>query len=157
MGIKGLPKLIKEITNGSAMKSIQFGKFDGRVAVDMSLLIHQTVIAMRSNGRDMTNQKGELTSHLYGILYKMLTFLQNGMTPICVFDGKAPEIKNKTVDIRRSRKDAAEKNLNLWKILKMKNILKILNKHLHHLKRYSRSTNITRSYGYPLYCFSRRS
>ncbi|AGD92431.1 putative endonuclease of the xpg family [Megavirus lba] len=111
MGIKGLPKLIKEITNGSAMKSIQFGKFDGRVAVDMSLLIHQTVIAMRSNGRDMTNQKGELTSHLYGILYKMLTFLQNGMTPICVFDGKAPEIKNKTVDIRRSRKDAAEKKL----------------------------------------------
>ncbi|AGC01970.1 putative endonuclease of the XPG family [Acanthamoeba polyphaga moumouvirus] len=112
MGIKGLPKLIREITNGYAVRSYNFSKFHGmKVSVDMSLLIHQTVIAMRSNGKDMKNRKGELTSHLYGILYKMLVFLQNGMTPICVFDGKAPDIKNKTVDIRRSKKDAAEKKL----------------------------------------------
>lgn len=112
MGIKGLPKLIQDIAGNSAIKTYKFSKFRGWVvAVDASLIIHQTVIAMRSTGKDMTNDRGGLTSHLNGLFHKILMFLQNEMVPIFVFDGKAPNLKNKTLEKRRSRKIQAEKNL----------------------------------------------
>ena len=112
MGIKGLPKLIQQIAGDAAIKVYKFSKFKGwAVAVDASLIIHQTVIAMRGTGKDMTNSNGGLTSHLHGLFYKILIFLQNEMVPIFVFDGKAPNLKNKTIAKRRSRKVQAEKNL----------------------------------------------
>jgi flap endonuclease-1 len=112
MGIKGLPKLIASIGGETAIRSYKFSYFKGlRVSVDASLIIHQTVIAMRKSGHDMKNNKGELTSHLHGLFYKILIFLQNGMIPVFVFDGKAPNIKNKTIERRRSRKTQAEKKL----------------------------------------------
>lgn len=112
MGIKGLPKLISDIAGSAATRSYKFSRFKGMVvSVDASLLIHQTVIAMRSSGRDMVNSKGELTSHLHGLFYKILIFLQNDMVPIFVFDGKAPDIKNMTIEKRRNKKDQAQKKL----------------------------------------------
>lgn len=112
MGIKGLPKLIRDIAGKSGIRTYPFSRFKGmKISVDASLAIHSTVIAMRSNGRDMKNSKGELTSHLHGLFYKVLTFLENDMVPIFVFDGKAPKIKNKTILKRHARKDLAEKNL----------------------------------------------
>ena len=112
MGIKGLPKLIKDLTGPHAVKLYKFSRFNGMVvAVDASLIIHQTVIAMRSTGKDMKNTKGGLTSHLHGLFYKILIFLQNNMVPIFVFDGKAPDIKNKTLKKRQLRKSEAEKHL----------------------------------------------
>lgn len=112
MGIKGLPKLIQEIAGSAAIKVYKFSQFRGwAVAVDASLIIHQTVIAMRSSGKDMTNLRGELTSHLNGLFYKILIFLQNEMIPIFVFDGKAPNLKNKTLEKRKFRKLQAEKSL----------------------------------------------
>ena len=102
MGIKGLPLLIKKVTNGTAIRSYKFSRFRGfSVSVDASLLIHQTVIAMRSKGKDLKNRKGELTSHLLGLFYKILNFLQNEMIPVVVFDGNnIPKIKQKTLDKR---------------------------------------------------------
>ena len=112
MGIKGLPKLIKDIAGLYATKSYKFSRFKGMaVAVDASLIIHQTVIALRSTGKDMKNSRGELTSHLHGLFYKILIFLQNGMIPIFVFDGKAPNIKNRTLKRRLQRKTQAETQL----------------------------------------------
>lgn len=112
MGIKGLPNFIRQKAGTYAMNSYEFSRFEGfRVAVDASLLIHQTVIALRSTGKDMKNSKGQLTSHLHGILYKILIFLQNKMVPIFVFDGKAPNIKNRTLEKRKTRKKIAENKL----------------------------------------------
>lgn len=112
MGIKNLPKLIENIAGNTAIRTYKFSKFKGwTVSVDASLIIHQTVTAMRSSGKDLTNNKGELTSHLQGIFYKILIFLQNEMIPIFVFDGKAPDIKNKTISLRKKRQEQANKNL----------------------------------------------
>jgi flap endonuclease-1 len=112
MGIKGLPKLIWDKAGTYAVGSYKFQRFKGfTVAVDASLIIHQTVIAMRSTGRDMKNKRGELTSHLHGLFYKILIFLQNHMRPIFVFDGKAPDIKNKTLKRRLEKKAKAEKQI----------------------------------------------
>lgn len=111
MGIKGLPILIEKVAN-SAVKTCNFDELKGiKVAVDASLIIHQTVIALRSTGRDMKNSRGELTSHLHGLFYKILTFLQNEMVPVFVFDGKSPEIKNKTLTKRKDRKEKAKEKL----------------------------------------------
>ena len=112
MGIKGLPQLIDEKAGKKAIKFYDFSRFIGnKVSVDASLIIHQTVIAMRSSGRDLTNNKGELTSHLQGLFYKVLIFLQHGIVPIFVFDGKAPGIKNKTVEQRKEIKRKAQEKL----------------------------------------------
>lgn len=112
MGIRGLPKLIQDIAGNFAIKSYKFSRFSGMsVAVDASLMIHQTVIAIRSSGKDMTNNQGRLTSHLHGLFYKILIFLLNKMIPIFVFDGKSPDIKSSTLIKRKQRKDQAEEKL----------------------------------------------
>ena len=111
MGVKGLPGLIQHVSE-SAMKDFLFPRFKGlKVAVDGNLMTHQSVIAIRSSGKDMTNEKGELTSHLHGLFHKVLAFLQNEMVPIFVFDGKSPNIKNKVLEKRLKRKKEAEKQL----------------------------------------------
>lgn len=117
MGLLGLSKLIEMGAGGSvvnkraAVKSYPYSKFNNlTIAVDVSLLMYETVLAVRQGGKDMTNKSGQLTSHLIGIFNKTLNFLQNGNIPIIVFDGKAPEIKSATVKKRREdKKKAAER------------------------------------------------
>lgn len=110
MGIKGLPSLIKNVAGTAAMKEYEFTKFNGmKVAVDASLIIYQTVMGVRSTGRDLRNKRGELTSHINGILYKILMFLSNSMVPIFVFDGRPPEIKNQTLLKRKERQETAQR------------------------------------------------
>lgn len=112
MGIPGLPALIQSKAGNYAVKEYDLTRFAGMtVAIDASLTVHQTVIAMRSSGRDLTNLKGQLTSHLYGIFYKILRFLEHGIVPIFVFDGKAPDIKNFTLRKRTEKKEHAKKLL----------------------------------------------
>ena len=78
MGIHGLPILIREIAGKYATKSYELRRFRGMiVAVDASLMIYQTVIAMRSTGKDLKNKQGELTSHLHGLFYKIIIFNKN--------------------------------------------------------------------------------
>lgn len=112
MGIKNLPNVINTESNGKAMKEYTLPKLKGhKVAVDASLLIHQTVIAIRSSGHDLKNSRGELTSHLNGILYKVIVLLEQGILPVFVFDGDAPDIKGLALDKRRAVKDCANKAL----------------------------------------------
>lgn len=110
MGIKGLPKYLTSNTTG-AVRSYQISACkDWKVAVDSSLLIYQIVTAVRSGGNETVNANGELTSHLTGICCKVLGFLANRITPIFVFDGKSPDIKRVTTEIRAAnRKKACDK------------------------------------------------
>ncbi|RYX78215.1 hypothetical protein EON71_01265, partial [bacterium] len=59
----------------------------------------------------MKNKQGEITSHLHGLFYKILNFLKHEITPIFVFDGKAPQIKGKTLKKRRDMREQATINL----------------------------------------------
>lgn len=111
MGIEGLPSLIKSEAP-KAIENRQFSNFSGmKVGVDSSLVMHQVGVAIRGSGKDMVNERGELTSHLYGLFYKVINFYQNKMTPIFVFDGKPPDIKSKTIEKRQGRRTKAEQNL----------------------------------------------
>jgi flap endonuclease-1 len=112
MGILGLTKLISKYVP-KAMTKKKFDDFSGKViAIDASLVIYQIIIALRNSGRDLTNEKGAITSHIYGLFFKNIKFLELGITPIYVFDGKSPKIKSNTLNQRRQLRKEAQTMLN---------------------------------------------
>jgi flap endonuclease-1 len=110
MGIRNLNKFIKEnISNGYTKININDLE-DKVVAIDTSLILYQFLIAIKSS-EDLKNKDGKITSHIHAILTKVLTYLKKRIYPIFVFDGKAPEIKTKTLQHRSQIKKKAEENL----------------------------------------------
>lgn len=111
MGIKSLYRVINEnTTNCICEKTIK--DYKGKViAVDVSLLLYQFVIAIRNNGYDMTDGFGNSTSHLYAIFIKTIKFIENGIKPIYVFDGTPPELKYNTINIRKKSRQLAQQKL----------------------------------------------
>jgi len=109
MGIKNLLKFLSNYPDLINEKYIE--NYEGkRIAIDISILIYQVVIAIRNTGSDLTNNKGEITSHILGIFNKTLTFLERGIIPIYIFDGKPPSLKKKILEVRSQiRKKALEK------------------------------------------------
>ena len=104
MGIKCLLKFINE----EKIKNENFK--NKKIAIDISILIYKIVISIRSSGADYTNQRGEITSHILGLFNKTIELLHNKIIPVYVFDGKPPELKNKTLEDRKNiRKKALEK------------------------------------------------
>lgn len=111
MGIDGVIKVIRA-ESAKSIKAYNIDRFKGMtVAVDASIMIYQTVLAVRKSGADLTNEKGGLTSHLKGIMSKIIFFLKNQITPIFVFDGKPPELKEGTLEERREKRRKAEEEL----------------------------------------------
>ena len=111
MGIYGLPKLIQKIAADNAICKYNLQHFRDKkciVAVDASLMIHQTVTAIRARTSDLKNIQGELTSHLYGIFYKTIMMLQATILPIFVFDNQPHEIKAQTCQYRAACKRDAK-------------------------------------------------
>jgi len=111
MGIKRLLKLILETTNIVKNTSIEQYKYK-RIAIDISLMMYKIIISIRNSGADYTNHKGEITSHILGLFNNTIKFLKNGIIPIYVFDGKPPEIKNKTMLDRKNTKNKNIEKMN---------------------------------------------
>ena len=57
---------------------------------------------------EMRDEEGNLTGHLVGIFHRTIQFLENGIKPVWVFDGKPPQMKEKELEKRKEAKDAAE-------------------------------------------------
>jgi flap endonuclease-1 len=109
MGIKNLSSLI-QIYAPNSIKKIHFDDLNGKkIAIDASLLIYSYVIAIRNTSEDLTNVDGEITSHIHAVVSKTLLYLDNGITPIFVFDGKPPVLKNDTLDKRKEVRETAKK------------------------------------------------
>jgi len=117
MGIKGLmkflhdaaPKAIKEVKGPEA--------FTGRiVAIDASMCLYQFLIMIRDQSSgggygSLTNEAGQVTSHIQGLLARTIRFMEAGIKPVYVFDGKPPELKMAEIAERREKRDVAEKAL----------------------------------------------
>ena len=112
MGIKNLLKLINMYPDLIEEKEIEEFK-NKKIAIDISILLYQVVISVRNTGSDLTNKKGEVTSHILGLFNKTIKMLENKIIPIYVFDGKPPELKKKVLDIRRSIRKKAEEKMQL--------------------------------------------
>jgi len=116
MGIKGLmkflmdaaPKAVKEVDSQSA--------YTGRVlAIDASMCLYQFLIMIRDNRsgsyQNLTNEAGEVTSHIIGMLSRTIKLMESGIKPVYVFDGKPPELKLAELDQRREKRKEATANL----------------------------------------------
>jgi len=100
MGIKCLLKFISNEEN--LIKKVKKENYKNKkIAIDISILIYRSIISVRNSGADFTNQKGEITSHILGLFNKTIELLHNGIIPIYVFDGKPPNLKNKTLEERK--------------------------------------------------------
>lgn len=111
MGIKNLLKFLKNYKDLIIEKNINDYK-GKRVAIDISILLYQVIIAIRNTGSDLVNNKGEMVSHILGLFNKTIILLNNGIIPVYVFDGKPPELKYKVLNNRRQQKINAKIKMN---------------------------------------------
>eukprot|EP00112_Aurelia_sp_Birch-Aquarium-sp1_P007755 Seg1847.1 transcript_id=Seg1847.1/GoldUCD/mRNA.D3Y31 product="Flap endonuclease 1" protein_id=Seg1847.1/GoldUCD/D3Y31 len=111
MGIHQLSKVLDE-NAPSCMKENEIKNYFGRkIAIDASMSIYQFLIAVRSDGSQLTNELGETTSHLMGLFYRTIRMVDNGIKPVYVFDGKPPEMKSGELAKRSERRAEAQKQL----------------------------------------------
>jgi flap endonuclease-1 len=85
----------------------------GVAAIDANNALYQFLTIIRQpDGTPLMDRRGRVTSHLSGILFRVASFMEKGIKPVFVFDGKPATLKQATIDERRKlRETAGEK----WK------------------------------------------
>ena len=88
--------------------------FRGKVvAIDAFNTLYQFLAIIRQpDGTPLKDRRGEVTSHLSGLLYRTANLVQSGISPVFVFDGEPPKLKAKTIKDRAEVKQRAERE---WK------------------------------------------
>ncbi len=101
MGIK-----INELVN-EVKRTIRFENlFNKRVAIDAFNTIYQFLAIIRQrDGTLLMDDEGNVTSHLSGLFYRTINFLEHNIRPIFVFDGTPSELKLDTIEERRKIKE----------------------------------------------------
>ncbi|KAI4840668.1 flap endonuclease 1 [Plasmodium brasilianum] len=113
MGIKGLTKFIADAAP-NAIKEIKIENLMGRIiAIDASMSLYQFIIAIRDSEQygNLTNESGETTSHISGLMSRSIKLMENGLKPIYVFDGAPPELKGSELEKRGEKRQKAEELL----------------------------------------------
>lgn len=75
------------------------------------MCLYQFLIAVRSEGAQLTSVDGETTSHLLGAFYRTIRLIENGIKPVYVFDGKPPDLKSGELNKRQEKRAEAQKAL----------------------------------------------
>ncbi|KAJ1830291.1 Elongation of fatty acids protein 2, partial [Coemansia sp. RSA 2703] len=111
MGIKGLKQVIADRAP-SALRTVEMKHLVGRkIAIDASTSLYQFLVAVRSDGQNLTTSDGSTTSHLIGLLYRTVSMVEMGLRPVYVFDGKPPTMKSGELSKRREKREKAEESL----------------------------------------------
>ena len=80
----------------------------GIAAIDANNALYQFLTIIRQpDGTPLMDHKGRVTSHLSGILFRMASFMEKGIKPVFVFDGKPTALKQATIAERRKLRDEA--------------------------------------------------
>ncbi|CEM31007.1 unnamed protein product [Vitrella brassicaformis CCMP3155] len=121
MGIKGLIKFISDAAPRSLKEHEKYDFLMGqKLAIDASMSLYQFMIAIRdgSSGNNpnfsyanLTNESGETTSHIMGMLNRVVKFLEAGIKPVYVFDGAPPRLKSGELLMRSDKRAKAEEDL----------------------------------------------
>lgn len=107
MGVRDLITLLKNQNIGIESKPIEkIGK--GYILIDTSITIYQAVNAIRKTGKDLTDKKGQISSHIYVIIYRIIRLLKNGIIPIFIFDSSSIDEKKHTLEKRKKMKEQRE-------------------------------------------------
>jgi len=90
-------------------QKIDISDLNGKsVAIDAYNALYQFLAIIRQrDGTPLMNSKGQVTSHLSGLFYRTVNFVEQGLRPIYVFDGKPPELKFQTIEKRKEAKEEA--------------------------------------------------
>ena len=113
MGIKNLSKILSEKTPNYINKITLKDLSNKIVAVDASIIMYKYVSAIRNSGDDLKTSNGKSTSHIYGILIKIINMLKLNIIPVFVFDNKPSELKDKVIyDRLNIKKKALDKLAN---------------------------------------------
>jgi len=98
-------------------KEIDFADLnDKEIAVDAMNTLYQFLSIIRQrDGTPLKDSSGNTTSHLSGLFYRNINMVENNIRPVFVFDGKAPELKEKETTKRRKKREEAREE---WKKLK---------------------------------------
>jgi len=136
MGIKQLMNVINEKAPESVRKK-SLDAYSGKViACDASMAMYQFLLSTKyTSGKGLgilTDETGNPTSHLVGLFNRTVQFIENGIKPIWVFDGKPPSKKSSTLLHRKSLKKEAY------------NKLKVTQQKLSHLKASSGKFKLTK-------------
>ena len=89
--------------------TITISELSGKViAIDAYNTIYQFLATIRGiTGELLTNNNGEVTSHLSGLFYRNVNLLAEDIKLIYIFDGKPSPLKSKEIDRRRQVKQDA--------------------------------------------------
>jgi flap endonuclease-1 len=89
---------------------------DKELAVDAMNVLYQFLSIIRQrDGTPLKDSSGDVTSHLSGLFYRNIGLLDNNIRPVYVFDGAAPDLKEKETTKRRKKREEAREE---WKKLK---------------------------------------
>lgn len=100
MGIKNLMQIIKKYAPTS-LKLTKITDYQNKIiAIDANLMIYKMIFAIRMNGYDLIYD-GIIVTHLYTLLQKIKGFIKYNITPVFVFDGVPPQIKEGTLKQRK--------------------------------------------------------
>ncbi len=91
-------------------EEITFDELKGKkVAVDFSNMAYQFLASIRQpDGTPLQDSRGNITSHLQGILARVTNLLEKEIKVAFVFDGKPPVLKIKELEDRAHKKRIAE-------------------------------------------------
>jgi flap endonuclease-1 len=92
---------------------VSWESLGGVAAVDANNALYQFLTIIRQpDGTPLMDRRGRVTSHLSGILFRTVNFLERGIKPIFVFDGTPAALKQETINGRRKIRDVAGEH---WK------------------------------------------
>ena len=91
-------------------RTVSLGELSGKiVAIDAFNSLYQFLSIIRQpDGTPLRDRDGEVTSHLSGLFYRCVNFLEAGLKPVFVYDGKPPELKKETIMERAAARMDAE-------------------------------------------------
>ena len=93
-------------------RQLRLDDLKGRsLAVDANNMLYQFLALIRMrDGRPFTDSKGNVTSHLVGLLLRTTRLMADyEMRPVFIFDGKPPAMKMRTMEARRKHREKARK------------------------------------------------
>lgn len=93
---------------------VGWDSLSGTAAIDGNNALYQFLTIIRQqDGTPLMNSEGKVTSHLSGLFFRTARFLEYGIKPVYVFDGKPPDLKSTTIAKRREIRDKAG---DAWKV-----------------------------------------
>lgn len=109
MGVNKLQQLLNTYAKNVIFEKDLKEYKNNIVAVDTSIMLYQFFSAMV--GIELKTSTNIQTSHIYGMVNKILMMLKNKTYPIFVFDGKPPKMKLDKLNARKQIKENAKYKL----------------------------------------------